>query len=207
MIWESLTRHYREEHLVVDRREELSDIKSNDASLQPLSPPGANQVGKEKPRIFSGPLTDPPELMRKKELELDTIKLEAGRDHFLYKLPQGVQQHDRPERPRGLIRRLPRLRNNHRVRNLEIARPMTVLHARIGQSEEDLPDCRIGHDLLEVPPRNVIGTRSRPGGAQGQSLTHLSIRKRGPHPLLGGGDILQNIWDHSLATGRVVSPV
>jgi hypothetical protein len=103
MIRESLMRQHHEEHLVVDRREELSDIKRDNASLQALSPPGADQVGKEKPRIFSGPLTDPPELMRKKKLELDTVKLEAGRDHFLYKLPKGIQQHNRPERPRGLI--------------------------------------------------------------------------------------------------------
>jgi hypothetical protein len=103
MCREPLTSHHREEHLVVDRREELSNIKGNDTSLQTLSPPSANQVGKEQARILGGSLTDPPKLMWKKQLELDTVKLEVGRDHLLYKLPQGIQQHNRPEHPRGLI--------------------------------------------------------------------------------------------------------
>jgi hypothetical protein len=96
-------RHHREKHLVIDRREELSDVKSNDTSLQAFCSPGVNQVGKEQTRIFGGPLTDTPKLIWKKQLKFDTIKLEAGRDHLLYKLPQSVQQHNQPEHPGRLI--------------------------------------------------------------------------------------------------------
>jgi hypothetical protein len=82
---------------MVERREELHNVKHDHACLETPSPSCLNQMSKVQPSIFSGLLHDPSKLVQLKNSMLDTVKLDAIQDTLLNKFSHGVQEHNGPE--------------------------------------------------------------------------------------------------------------
>ena len=85
----------RSKHTVIERREELCNVKGDDTSLEALGPARANQVSKEETSIFSRPLSNATKLVGMKNTVLDSIKLESPGNHLLNELAKGVEQDNR----------------------------------------------------------------------------------------------------------------
>ena len=60
---------------MVQRREKLSDVESDNARLETLSPPRSYQVGKVQPSILSGTPHDAPKLVGVKRTMRHTVEL------------------------------------------------------------------------------------------------------------------------------------
>ena len=85
----------RSKHTVIERKEELCNVKGNHTSLEALGPARANQVGEKETSIFSRPLRDTPKLVGMKDTVLNSIKLESPGNHLLNVLAKGVEQDNR----------------------------------------------------------------------------------------------------------------
>jgi len=97
---------------VIERREELCNVKGDHTSLEALGLARANQVSKEKSSIFSRPLSNATELVGMKDTMLDSIKLESSSNHLLNELAKGVEQNNGLKGLRSVIGWFARLGNN-----------------------------------------------------------------------------------------------
>jgi len=69
--------------VVIERREKLHDIKSNDTSMTLFEPPSSNKVSEVNASICCRPLPDAPKLIQIKESVTYHMKLEPIADGFL----------------------------------------------------------------------------------------------------------------------------
>jgi len=99
---------------VIERREELCNVKGNHTSLEALGPARANQVSKEKSSIFSRPLSNATKLVGIKDTMLNSIKLELPSNYLLNELAKGVEQDNRSKGLRSIVGWFARLRDNDR---------------------------------------------------------------------------------------------
>jgi len=120
---------------VIERREELCNVKGDDTSLEALGPARANQVSKEETSIFSGPLRDTTNLVGMKDTVLDSIKLESPGNHLLNELAKGIEQDNGSKGLGSVIGWFAKLRNNDRDRLLEVSRPVPQSDTRVGEGE------------------------------------------------------------------------
>ena len=79
---------------MVQTREELSEVKSDYTHLETLSPACADIMSQENASVLSRTLTNAPYLIGVEDIQVDTIKLDAVREHFLDKLAQCVQKNN-----------------------------------------------------------------------------------------------------------------
>jgi len=80
---------------VIERREELCNVKGNHTSPEALGPARANQMSEKQTSIFSRPLSDATKLVGIKDTVLDSVKLELPGNHLLNELAKGVEQNNR----------------------------------------------------------------------------------------------------------------
>ena len=122
----------RSKHTVIERREELCNVKGDDTSLGLAR---ANQVGEKETSIFSRPLRDTTKLVGMKDTVLDSIKLESPGNHLLNELAKGVEQDNRLKGLRSVVGWFARLKNNDRDRLLEVLRPVSQSDTRLGKGK------------------------------------------------------------------------
>jgi len=74
---------------VIERREELCNVKGDHTSLEALGPARANQVSEKETSVL--PLSDAPKLVGIEDTVLDSIKLKSSSNHLLNELAKGVE--------------------------------------------------------------------------------------------------------------------
>ena len=120
---------------MVERREELCNVKGDDTSLEALGPARANQVSKKETSIFSRSLSNATKLVGVKDTVLNSVKLESPSNHLLNELAKGVEQDNRSKGLRNVVGWFTRLRNNDRNRLLEVSRPVPQSDTRVGEGK------------------------------------------------------------------------
>jgi len=97
---------------VIERREELCNVKGDNTSFEAFGLSRVNQVSKKESSVFSKPLSDATELVGIKDTVLDNIKLESPSNHLLNELAKGVEQDNGLKGLRSVINWFARLKNN-----------------------------------------------------------------------------------------------
>jgi len=120
---------------VIERREELCNVKGNHTSLEALGPARANQVSEKETTIFSKPLSDATKLVGMKDTVLDSIKLESPSNYLLNELAKGVEQDNGSKGLGSVVGWFARLRDNDRDRLLEVSRPVSQSDIGVGEGK------------------------------------------------------------------------
>jgi len=77
------------EYTVIQRRKELSNVKSHHTGLEIFGPARVDQV--DEPSVLGRSLRDTTKLVRMKNTMLDSIKLKLPSNHLLNELAQCVE--------------------------------------------------------------------------------------------------------------------
>jgi len=120
---------------VIERREELCNVKGDNTSLEALGPARANQVSEKETSVFSRSLSDAPKLVGMEDTVLDSIKLESPSNYLLNELAKGVEQDNGLKGLRSVIGQFVRLGNNDRDRLLEVLRPVSQSDTGVGKGK------------------------------------------------------------------------
>jgi hypothetical protein len=77
---------------MIDGWEKLSEVKGDHASLEFSMPSPVDNMSEDATSIFSGVLTNAPELVRMKDSMFRCFKLQPIKEHFLKHLAQSVKK-------------------------------------------------------------------------------------------------------------------
>jgi len=99
---------------VIQRREELCNIKSHHTSLEALGPASTYQVSEKETSILCRSLSNTSKLVGVKNAILDGIKLKSPSNHLLNELVKCVEKDNRPEGLWGVVGQFAWLRDDNR---------------------------------------------------------------------------------------------
>jgi len=105
---------------MVDRWEELRNVKGHHTCLETLGPSGSHQMCQDHPCILGRVLSHTSNLVQVENIVLDAIESETVGYHLLNEFAEGVQQHNGLEHLGSGVGRLARLRNDDQQAVLKV---------------------------------------------------------------------------------------